>query len=158
MLRRAEHAAGQSVGNDDALLGVLKLLVGVGAAVDKPEVVEAVEVGVGELHRHRHFGLAYLLTGAEVKDVLFVHVGTDHLGTVQAAEHLLDGQWRIAGVAYERVAILEMALHIHRAVAVLLGVEVAHAYVQDEGHHHSRGDGYRRARDVDGREELVFAD
>ena len=138
---------------------MLQLFIGVGPAADKLEVVEAVEVGIGELHRHRHLLLAQLLAGREAIDIAVVHVGTDHLGTLQVAEQFLNGKGRIAGVTHEcSLVVLEVAFQVHRAVAVLLRIDIADADVQDERHHHCRSDGHRCARDVDSGEEFVFAD
>ena len=147
----------QRIGDDDASVTMLQVLLIVGLALQKLELVEVEKVRVGELESDRHFLFANFLAGGEAVNILIVHHGTHHLGTFQLAEDLLHRLGRIARKAYViPIGVGEVAAHIDGSVPIHLGVDVAHADVQHQRHNHRRGYGDSRTSDVDGGELLVL--
>ena len=92
-----------------------------------------------------------------MENILRTDDGTHHLGTFQLAEHLLHRLGRIPRIAdVFSIRAGEVAAHIDGSVPVHLGVDVAHADVQHQRHHHRRGYGHCRSCYIDEGELLVF--
>ena len=149
---------GHLISDDAYALALAELLLGEGTPTEERQIVEMEETGVGAQGIGTRRMLSTLIGDAQ-------EGRPDACGgfnALQLSETRVEGGSRVAHI--ELTTILSQRLRekavqgVKCAASVHLRRDIRQLDVQEDGNDHGRGDGYRRACDVDGREEFVFAD